>query len=154
LPPPSAPLGNYATSEATRASNHPLELANFSFPPNCFSAAAMNTSPWPAQLRLVPVSLSLVLASLGPHHARRPAQLNWVALDHHERLWSSALPAVTMVRTFLCAVPGINLGEVFGGGSNVFLSPGSSSHGVGRPELARRGAARAVPRRGPWSTKE
>jgi hypothetical protein len=29
---PSAPLGNYAISEATRTSNHSLELANFSFP--------------------------------------------------------------------------------------------------------------------------
>jgi hypothetical protein len=59
-----------------------------------------------------------------------------------------------MVRAFLCAVPEINLGEVFGRGSIVFLSPGSSSHGVGRQELARRGAARADPRRGPRSAKE
>jgi hypothetical protein len=72
LPPPFAPLGSYATSEATRASNHPIELANFSFSPNWFSAATMNTSPWPAQLRLVPVSLLLVLVSLGPPQALRP----------------------------------------------------------------------------------
>jgi hypothetical protein len=70
--------------------------------------------------------------------AHRPTQLNWVALDRRERLWSSALPAVTMVRAFLCAVPEINLGEVFGRSLIRSLSLGSSCHGSIRPEQAHR----------------
>jgi hypothetical protein len=60
----------------TLASNYPPATANCSFPPNRLSATAKLSSPRPVQLRSVQVPLLLVLASLGPPKALRPAQLN------------------------------------------------------------------------------
>jgi hypothetical protein len=73
---PSAPLGNYATSEATRTSNHSLELANFLFPPIRFFAIVKTTSPWPAQFQSVHPLCSLVWVLSYPRNARQPIQLS------------------------------------------------------------------------------
>ena len=61
---PPAPLGNCATSEANRASNHPLELVNFSFPPNLLSTTMKEASSWSAHLRSAHTLYPLVLVFL------------------------------------------------------------------------------------------
>jgi hypothetical protein len=73
----------------------------------------MNTSPWPARLRLVQASPSLVLASLSSPQAPRPCYLNWTAMNHQKREKMSSQLAVTVARNIWLAVPEINLGDTF-----------------------------------------
>jgi hypothetical protein len=72
---PSASLGSQAPNPATRASNHPLELANSWFPPNRFSAAVERISPWPVHFRSIHVLCPLVSAPLPAPDASRTDRL-------------------------------------------------------------------------------
>jgi hypothetical protein len=57
-------LSSCATSEATRASNHPLELPNLGFPQNHPRTPSGVTSLWPVRLRSVHAHCPLVSAPL------------------------------------------------------------------------------------------
>jgi hypothetical protein len=72
LPTPPAPLSNCATSEATRASNHPLELPNLGFPPNHSRIPSGVTSPWSARLRSAHTLCPSVLVFLCSPDTARP----------------------------------------------------------------------------------
>jgi hypothetical protein len=61
---PPAPLSSCATNEATRASNHPLELPNLGFPPNHSRTPSGVTSPWLAHLRSAHTLCPFVLVFL------------------------------------------------------------------------------------------
>jgi hypothetical protein len=76
LPTPPAPLSSCATSEATRASNHPLELPILGFPPNHSRTPSGVTSPWLAHLRSAHTLCSFVSTSLCAPDAPRPRQLS------------------------------------------------------------------------------
>jgi hypothetical protein len=76
LPTPPAPLCNCATSEATRASNHPLELPNLGFPTNQPRTPSSITSLWPAQFRSDLTLYFLVSAPLLAPDTPRPTQLS------------------------------------------------------------------------------
>jgi hypothetical protein len=86
LPTPPALLSSCATSEAVRASNHPLELANFSFPPNYVSATVETPSPWLACSRFVQTPYSFVSVSLCVPDTPRPSQLDQDPQDHREHV--------------------------------------------------------------------
>jgi hypothetical protein len=72
---PPAPLGSCATSEATRALNHPLELPNLGFPANHSRTPSGVTSQWLAHLRSAHALCSFVSMSLCAPDAPRPRQL-------------------------------------------------------------------------------
>ena len=76
LPTPPAPLSSCATSEATRASNHPLELPNLGFPPNHSRTPSGVTSPWSARLRSAHTLCPLVLVFLCAPDTPRPTRLS------------------------------------------------------------------------------
>jgi hypothetical protein len=76
LPTPPAPLSSCATSEATRALNHPLELPNLGFPPNHSRTPSGVTSPWSARLRSAHTLCPLVLVFLCAPDTPRPTQLS------------------------------------------------------------------------------
>jgi hypothetical protein len=98
LSPSFAPLGNCATSEATRASNPPLELPNLGFPPNPSRSSCLGTSPWPVQFRSDPTLCFLVSAPLLVPDVHWPVQLSWAVVDRRERIRMSVVHTVTVVR--------------------------------------------------------
>jgi hypothetical protein len=73
---PPAPLSSCATSVATCASNHPLELPNLGFPPNHSRTPSGVTSPWSARLRSAHTLCPFVLVFLCAPDTPRPTQLS------------------------------------------------------------------------------
>jgi hypothetical protein len=76
LPTPPAPLSSCATSEATRASNHPLELPNLGFPPNHSRTPSGVGSPWSAYSRSVRAPCPFVSAPIPALDTPRPTRLS------------------------------------------------------------------------------
>jgi hypothetical protein len=76
LPTPPAPLSSCATSEATRASNHPLELPNLGFPPNHSRTPNGVGSPWSAYSRFVRAPCPLFSVPIPAPDTHRPTRLS------------------------------------------------------------------------------
>jgi hypothetical protein len=76
LPAPPAPLSSCATSEATCASNRPLELPNLGFPPNHSRTPSGVGSPWSAYSRSVDAPCPLVSAPIPAPDTPRPTRLS------------------------------------------------------------------------------
>jgi hypothetical protein len=123
------------------------------FPPNWSPPLRRTAQPRPAQLRLVPVSLLLVLVSLDPPQALQPLQLNWTTTHRREHELVSITFAVLVGRAEWVTNRAINLGEMLGGGLIWCLPLGSAGHCPVRPVCKLAGASPRSPSSRTWRGK-